>query len=388
MPPWIKVAPDPKPGRPANTAAMLRFTDHQATLVLPMRLSRAIAATLLPVLLSSTDQGFAASISVEPAQRRHVVQVVSVSGTVTSPQSAVLSPSVGGLIERIDVDAGDRVEAGDVVVAMDRELDALDLERAQAEEAQARSELDDSRRRLAEAEKVGPERGIAETQIKSLRAEVARDEAALAATAAAARQQAAIVRRHDVRAPFSGVISERYAEVGEWVAPGDGLVELVATDRLQFDFRVPQNYYTRLGKDTGVMLSLDALPGESIPGEIQAIVPVKDPDDRTFLLRVVSAPGASTPVTPGMSARASLRIDTGREAVVVPRDALLLYPDGRKTVWVADADSGETTVSERRVETGVEFDGLVEIRSGLDAGMIVVTRGNEALQNRQTVQIR
>ena len=76
------------------------------------------------------------------------------------------------------------VEKGDVVVALDRELDMLDLERVRAEEAQASSELEDSRRRLAEAERVGPERGIPETQIKSLRAEVVRDEAALTAAAA------------------------------------------------------------------------------------------------------------------------------------------------------------------------------------------------------------
>ncbi len=353
-----------------------------------MKLSYPITAILLPALLLIAGNAFGAPISVEKSQRRPVVQVVLVSGTVTSPQSAVLSPSVGGLIERIDVDAGDRIEAGVVVVALDRELDALDLERTQAEQAQARSELEDSRRRLAEAEKVGPERGIPETQIKSLRAEVARDEATLAAAAAAARQQAAVVRRHDVRAPFSGVISERFAEVGEWVAPGDGLVELVATERMRFDFRVPQSWYTRLDRDTEVALSLDAVPDNSIPGRIQAIVPVKDPGDRTFLLRVVADSETDLPVTPGMSARARIRIDTGREAVIVPRDALLLYPDGRKTVWVADADSGETTVSERRVETGVEFDGFVEIRSGLDAGMAVVTRGNEALQNGQTVQIR
>jgi multidrug efflux pump subunit AcrA (membrane-fusion protein) len=93
-------------------------------------------------------------------------------------------------------------------------------------------------------------------------------------------------------------------------------------------------------------------------------------------------------VTPGMSARANIRVDTGREAVVVSRDALLLYPDGRKTVWVVDTGGSEATVREQRVETGAEFDGLVEIRSGLDAGLTVVTRGNEALKTGQVVQIR
>jgi RND family efflux transporter MFP subunit len=345
----------------------------------------------LVLLLSAVTASVATAappVSVGESSERPVVQVVLVSGTVTSPQSAVLSPAVGGLIERIDVDAGDRVEKGDIVVALDRELDDLDLERVKAEETQARAGLEDARRRLREAEEMGPERGIPETQIKTLRAEVARDEAAMAAATAAARQQAAVVRRHDVRAPFSGVVSERYADVGEWVSPGDGLIELVATDQLRFDFRVPQTYYTQIDKETGVELSLDALPDTTIEGRIQAIVPVKDPGARTFLVRVETAPDASLPVTPGMSARAKIRVETGREAVVVPRDALLLYPDGRRTVWVADRGQGETTVHEQRVQTGLEFDGFVEIRDGLDTGVTVVTRGNEALQNGQTVEVR
>jgi RND family efflux transporter MFP subunit len=327
-------------------------------------------------------------VSVAESAQRPVVNVVVVSGTVTSPQSAVLSPSVGGLIERMDVDAGDRVETGSIVVALDRELGNLALERARAEQTQARSALEDSRRRLREAEEMGPEKGIAETQIKSLRAEVARDDAALQAATAAARQQEAIVRRHDVRAPFAGVVSRRLAEVGEWVSPGDGLVELVATDRLRFDFRVPQSYFTSIGETTRVDLTLDALPDNVIPGRVQAIVPVKDPGARTFLLRVVTDPGSDLPVTPGMSARAAIRIDVGRDAVVVPRNALLLYPDGRRTVWVVDSGEAETTVHEQRVETGLEFDGFVEIQSGLEVGVRVVTRGNEALRDGQTVSLR
>ncbi len=340
---------------------------------------------MFAMLLSASA---AAPVSVAETERRPVVQVVMVSGTVTSPQSAVLSPSVGGLIERIDVDAGDRVEAGALVVALDRELGELSLERARAEQAQAESELEDSRRRLNEARDVGPEKGIAETQIKSLLAETARDEAALQAAAAAARQQEAIVRRHDVRAPFAGVVSERLAEVGEWVSPGDALLELVATDRLRFDFRVPQAYFTSVRTATRVDLTLDAIPGRKVSGRIQAIVPVKDPGARTFLLRVVAEPDSSLAVTPGMSARAEIRIDAGREAVVVPRDALLRYPDGRKTVWVVESGPEGQTVREQRVETGLEFDGFVEIRDSLEAGVAVVTRGNEAMQNGQAVSLQ
>ena len=291
----------------------------------------ALLLTALPLASHAAD---APPVEVAIAETREIVQVVAVNGTVTSPRAAVLSPSVGGLIEDMAVDAGDRVEAGSVIVSLDRELASLALARARAEAAQASAALDDARRRLNEAVEVGPQRGISESEIKSRRADVARTEAALQAVEAAASQQAAVVERHGVRAPFAGVVSQRLAEVGEWVNPGDALVELVATDGLRFDFPVPQAYYSRIRRDTPVELTLDALPDRRLAGVVQAIVPVNDPRARTFLLRVTADTDAEVAVTPGMSARAAIRIDTGRSAVTVARDALLRYPDGRKPVWV------------------------------------------------------
>jgi len=327
-------------------------------------------------------------VEVERAAERAIVRVVRVTGTVTSPRAALLSPSVGGLVAGLRVDAGDRVAGNDVVVSLDSELERLSLERAEAEQNQAQTALEDSRRRLAEAERVGTINAIPESQIKSLRAEVRRDEAALAAAEAAVRQQRAVVRRHDVRAPFAGVISRRLTDVGEWVSPGDGLVELVDVENLRFDFRVPQEYYSSVTPRTRVELSSDAVPGFSAEGRIGAIVPVKDPGARTFLLRVLADAGPGAAVTPGMSARAALHIDEDRTGVVVPRDALLRYPDGRLVVWVVNGERELPRVSERQVQTGLQFDGVVEIREGLQSGELVVTRGNEALQDGQSVSIQ
>lgn len=327
-------------------------------------------------------------VSVATSEIVPIIETVNVNGTITSPQSAVLSPSVAGLIEAVHVDAGDRVDSGQVIVTLDRELEELALRRSEAEAAQAAAALDDARRRLAEAEKIGPTQAIAASAIKSIRAEVARAEASLDAAEAAVSQQRAIVSRHSVRAPFTGVVSRRLAEVGEWVNPGNGLVELVATDELRFDFRVPQTRYAQVEKSTPVDIRVDAIPGRVITGRVQAIVPVKDPGARTFLLRVVADAAETVNVTPGMSASATMRIDAHRTGVVVSRDALLRYPDGRTTVWTVALEDGEMIAHEKRVATGVEFGDLVEIREGLASDTPVVTRGNEVLRDGQAVTIR
>ncbi len=347
---------------------------------------RALCGALLFLLWA--DVFAQAPVRVEQVAARTIVQQVNVTGTVTSPRRAVLSTAVAGLVANIVVDEGYRVEAGDALLTLDAELAELAMQRSRAEVLQGETAVADARRRLADAEKVGAERAIARTEIESLRAEVVSDEAALAASRAALREQEAIVARHTLKAPFAGVISSRNTELGEWVTPGNGLLELVETENLRFDFRVAQEYFGALTPDTPVEIALDAARDGRLRGRIDTIVPVKDPGARTFLVRVL-ADGVSEglPITPGMSVRGSLKLDTGRRGIAVPRDAILRFPDGRITVWVVDDGDGRPVVREQAIDTGFEFDGLVEVTAGLSEGDLVVTRGNETLQDGQAVTI-
>ena len=344
----------------------------------------------LMLIIASASVIAEAPVRVETVSSRTIEQQINVSGSVTSPRSAVLSTAVAGLVAEIVVDEGHRVEAGEALLSLDAELAELTLDRSRAELRQSETQLADARRRFADAEAVGAQRAIARTDIESLRAEVLGDEAALAASRAALREQEAIVARHTLKAPFAGVISVRHTEMGEWVNPGDGLFELVATDNLRFDFRVAQDYFSALTPDTPVDIALDAVPDRALRGRIDAIVPVKNPGARTFLVRVLAEDiGASETlaITPGMSVRGKLKLNTGRLGVAVSRDAILRFPDGRITVWVVDDRDERPVVHEQAIQTGFEFDGLVEITTGLAAGDLVVTRGNETLQDGQAVTI-
>jgi RND family efflux transporter MFP subunit len=196
-----------------------------------------------------------------------------------------------------------------------------------------------------------------------------------------------MLERHTLRAPFPGVVSRRMVDPGEWVTPGTGVMGLVDLDRIRADFSVAQQHFPSVTRDSGVRVRLDALPERRFPARIVAVVPVNSPDARTFTVRTVLEDTGDAAITPGMSARATLSVDTGRESVTVPRDALLRHPDGRVTVWVVPDGQTEASVTERQVEPGLTFGNRVEIRSGLKPGERVVTRGNEALQPEQTVRI-
>ena len=318
-----------------------------------------------------------------------VVEEVPVSGTVSSPRVARLSPEVAGRVDQVDVDAGDRVAAGDPLLVLDATLARLAVDAAAAGSELAHEELADARRRLADAERLVKSRGIPETEVEARRSEVRADAATLKLREAELRREQERLRRFTLRAPFDGVISRKLSEAGEWVTPGDQVLELVADRGLRIEFQVAQRYFPRIDAAARITLRFDALPGRDIAARIGEVVPVSDPGARTFVVRVYPD-AADLPLTPGMSAGGTLALPTGEQGLVVSRDALLRHPDGRTTLWVVDgdADGGQASVSERRVRTGLAFDGQVVIHAGLEPGQRVVVEGNEALQQGQRVAIR
>lgn len=313
-----------------------------------------------------------------------VINEIPLTGTVTSPRSASLSTEVSGLVETVLIEEGQRVRKGDVILKLDRELQQMMLEAAKAKTRQARFELDDTKRRLMDSKRLVKRKAISENDVQSLQAEVNIDEAALQHAKVEQQQHQARLRRYQVSAPFDGVISQKFTEAGEWISPGDPIAELIATDNLRIDFQAPQSVFPKTRVKTPIRIKLDAIPDKTFDGKIIAIIPITKVEARTFMIRA-AIEANELHMTPGMSASGVLRLDTGRKAVVVSRDAVLRHPDGRTTVWVINADK---TVSERLVKTGLSFNGNVVIDKGLNSDVTLVVQGNESLRERQTISIR
>lgn len=340
--------------------------------------------TLLFTAGASAEEGV--PVTVSEIRQQAIFREVRVTGSVTSPHVAQLSPATSGLVLALAVDEGSQVETGDVLLELDSELAELSSRSAEAQREQAKSELADARRRLAEAQRLAPQQSIAETAVRALEAEVAQDQAALDRASADAGYQRAVVERHSMRAPFPGVISRKLTDPGEWVTQGQGVLELVATEDLRLDFAVSEDYLAALTPDAAVEFSLQARPGERFAGKVQTIVPVADPGARTFLLRVLPTDGSSR-LIPGMAAYARLQIPEKDSGMTVPRDAILSYPDGRVVVWTVEQGKDGQVAKENVVQAGPAFDGRVEIRSGLEPGTRVVVEGNEALADGQQIRV-
>ena len=333
-----------------------------------------------------------APVKVAQAHMQSIYQRVPLTGTVTSSRVARISVAVGGLVDQIMVEEGSEVAKGDMLLALDSDLVELQAQSAAAKTLQLNNAWQDAQRRLREAKALAS--NIAESTVRDLESEIAQDQALLQQAQADQGYQQAVLKRHKVTAPFAGVISAKLTELGEWVVPGQGVLELVSLEQVRIDFKVAEDYLEKIGPGATIRYSLNARPQQSYEAPVGTVVPVSDPGARTFLLRVPIDNKEHTMI-PGLSVTAQMKVPTGREGVVVPRDAILRTPDGRVVVWVLDSGSDTPsespsaahTVAEKTVVTGVTYDGLVEIKQGLDDGVDIVIEGNESLQRGQKVYI-
>ena len=350
---------------------------------------RPLWSSLLLLLMISHQaiaQSGAARVGVSAVEMEDIVEQLPLTGTVTPARRSPVSTEIAGKIAQLHVEEGTLVESGDVLATLDARRARLSLAQAQAAEREAEAERADAERRLDMARRLAERRAVSEDERRTLETEVQSDRAVLERLQAEADEQALLLDLHDIRAPFAGVVAQRFTDSGAWVQPGDPIVELVELSRLRIDVAVPQEFYPRLTGGARATIRLDARPENTLEGSLLSAVPVASPGSRTFLARVaVSDDNAA--LMPGQSADVTLHLPTGDRHPVIPRDALLRYPDGRTTAWVVINADGGATAQERNIAVGRTFAGRVEVRSGLTEGDLVVVEGNEGLQPGQTVDI-
>ncbi len=354
-----------------------------------MKSAASLRVLLLTGLVLTSQQGRAdeaAPVAVATASEAQLSEQLALSGTVTAERNSALSVRVSGLVAQVEVDAGDRVSAGDRLLQLDTKLAELALARADAAVDEAKAQLAEAKRLRNEARQLEDSRTIPETQVRAAEAQVAIRQAAVTRLQAERDEQAERLRRHEVVAPFAGVIARKLTEIGEWVDTGTPVLELVETDRLRLDVRAPQRLYQSLDEAMPVTVRSEALPGRELDGQVHARVPVNDPTARTFLVRVHINDDDHL-LLPGMSAQAQFTIGTGERGIVIPRDAVIRLPNGTTNVWVIKQDEDKRIANRRQVKLGRMMADRVEVSDGLDEGQSVVVRGNEVLNEGQRVRI-
>lgn len=369
---------------------------------------RDTAATALPEPSAPTPR----PVRVVPAAVVRVPRTVAVTGTLAAEEQVVLALKVPGRLAELRVDLGTRVRRGEVVARLDPSDFQLRLEQAEAALAQARARLGlppqgtDDRVDPAETAIVRQARAVLEearlTRERMVRlweqqlvARAQLDAAVAAERVAEGRYQDAIEevrnrqallaqRRTEVElarqaladtvltAPVDGVIRERRASVGEFLAAGAPVATLVRIHPLRLVLAVPERAAAEVRVGQEVEVTVEGDPAV-YRGRVARLSPAIHEANRTLTVEA-EVPNERGRLRPGAFARAQIVLGVAQPAVFVPASALVIFAGVEKVLTVKDG-----RIVERRVTTGRREPDRVEIVEGLAAGEpVVVEPGNLA----------
>ena len=188
-------------------------------------------------------------------------------------------------------------------------------------------------------------------------------------------------RKARVVAPFDGWVIKEFTEVGQWIQAGGPIVELVDLSRVQVEVPLPERYVGEIKVGASVIATFDGLRGFQVKGKVFSVLAQADRNSRTFPIKV-ELPNADLMIKSGLVSRVILQVGAPYEALVIPKDALVLR-GGSEFVFVMK----DAIVSQVPVVAVNHVNHEVEINGQLEPGMMVVVEGNERLFPGQPVRV-
>jgi len=336
-------------------------------------------AGLLPIV--SAQQMPPSPVSYTEAKEYPLRRSVQLPGSVEALKVSTVASEVAGLVVEFSAREGAAVTKGQPLARLRRENRQLSLTSAEAQlkEDEARHKL--AERNLERTRELFGTKDVSQKQLDDAQFELNAWQGRVERQSAEIAKIKDELERHTIVAPFSGVVVREFTELGQWVAEGGPVVELMALDEMDVVAEVPERYFSSLKPRARTQVVFEALSGLRVDGRVSAIIPRADPQARTFRAKIrIPNPGGR--IGAGMLAQISLHEGDPYRAVVVPKDAVITRGP-QKLVYLVN---GNNTITEVPVQVGSGVGAWVEVQGGVQAGQKVVTRGNERLMNGQPVQ--
>ena len=334
-------------------------------------------------------------VRVDTVKRVALSQTVPVIGRLVARQAGMVAARVSAPVDIFHVEIGDRVEAGQLIAALDSgTLKAKrDLVAGRLGEAQANLLIEQAQLKLARQEfkrLEGLKKSAAFNQARFddarqnvviARAEMRAAESMIASARADLELAEIDLRDTEVRAPYAGTIVERLVEAGAYVQIGAPLVRMLGDRSLEVEADVPFQHLTGLAIGTEVGITLDDETRHS--AVVRAMLPTENPLTRTRTVRLVPTFGqTSRPLANDQSVTLEIPLGAKQQVLTVHKDAVIRRR-GQNVVFVI---AGEKTEA-RPVDLGAAVGTRLEVLSGLAEGDRVVVRGNERLRPGDKVRI-
>lgn len=320
-------------------------------------------------------------VRVAVVEKKLVSDQITLVGTTESVATSTVASEVSGIVEAFPVREGDYVERGALLIRLrSTELDHR-LKGLLATRDKIKAGLQVADKELKRIQRLKVSDSIAEKkyddtvyQRYALSQDLVQSEAGIARL----RHEKA---QKEVRAPFSGFITEEHTQVGEWVRTGGPVVTLMDLNRICVTVDVPERYSVMLSRNSEAAVSIGSVSDEQYAGQIYAVVPQGDAKSRTFPVKIrVENPDFS--IKGGMEAVATFSLTGQREALLAPKDAVVSSGSTREVFVVKDGKAVAVPV-----EVLGYYGGNVAVSGRLAPGDQVVIRGNERLRTGFPVEV-
>ncbi len=298
-------------------------------------------------------------------------------GVVEAVNQATLSAQTAGRVVELPFDVNDFVEAGDVVVRFTDVEQKAGLRRADAALNAAQAGLAEAEADYQRIAEVHARKLVAKTQLDQATARRDTARAAVASARAALREAGEQVDYTVIRAPYSGVLTERHVKIGETVRPGQPLVSGLSMVKLRINVEVPQSEIVaiRAQRQAAILLA----EGKRLHAENIVIFPFADPATHSYRIRL-EMPEVETGLQPGMTVKAAFTLGD-EERLLVPLASLVQRGETTAVYVVQD----KRTLL-RQVRIGHRFDDAVEVISGLQSGDVVALEPSAAARHAAAVR--
>ncbi len=321
--------------------------------------------------------GATVQATVISVQKATLPMVATAPGNVIAEQQAMIASRLMGFLREIYVEEGQHVAAGQKLFSVDPTDIQGQMAMAKAGLTQAEAALADAKNDYERFGALYKDEAIPKMQWDKIRLQYQMTEQQVGMARAGYDTAASQMRYATVTAPFAGVITQKMANAGAMAAPGQPVLVLENTDKLQVQTSVSNDVFSQLKLGTEVGLSAEGQTGD-IVGKVANLVPSADPMTHSHLVKI------DLPKNSGLRSGSFVQVAFKlgeRQGVRVPETAVQNRA-GITGLFVVDAQG---IAKYRMVRTGTVEAGQVEILAGLNPGEKVVSTSTAALQNGDKV---
>jgi RND family efflux transporter MFP subunit len=328
----------------------------------------------------------ATPVKVLKAVRRPIAEKLTYTGTLEPWQKINITPENAGKVARILVEEGQAVQAGQLLAELDTESVRLQLQQAEAGRAVAEANLANVTKNMERMERLRKDKAVSDQQYEQVKLGFDAAKAQLDQARAAVALARHYLDTSIMKAPWSGVVASKNAQVGDVInpmmggfSPASGVLTLMDFSRVKIVLEVGPGEIGRIRKGQPAVVKVADGEVREFPALVSLVTQTADALAKKFRVEI-SAANLAGALRPGTFGTVVLDVVTREAALVLPQRAII----GDKYVFLAE--NGRAV--RREVKLGLQNADLVEILGGLKEGDAVIVEGNYGLADGSAIDVR